>query len=65
MIPTEPQVAETGRYAVCEASGILGCDRKTLHKYAQYFGIAPAVSKVNGRMYFTGKQLLRIWRGAL
>lgn len=65
MIQTEPQVAENGRYPIVQASKTLQCNRKTLHKYADYFHIVPAINKVNGRVYFTGKQLLKIWRNAL
>lgn len=65
MIATEPNVVENGRYPIVQASRTLQCNRKTLHKYADYFGVIPQVNKVNGRAYFTGKQLLKIWRNAL
>lgn len=62
MTATEPVVEPRGLYSVMEASRLLGCDQRTLHKYARYFSEEPVINKVNRRSYFTGRQLLRIWR---
>ena len=58
----EPQITMSGRYPVCEAARRLGCNRKTLHKWAQYFNINPHYNKDTGRSTFTGQQLMKLWR---
>lgn len=58
----EPEVSEKGRYPVCEAARRLECSRKTLHKWARYFGIVPHYNEATGRNTFTGQQLIKLWR---
>lgn len=62
MTTEQPKVQRDGRYSLAESARLMDCDTRTLHKYAAYFGIAPGTNKVNGRPYFKGDQLLRIWR---
>ncbi len=64
MTRTEPQVNAAAKYSVCEAARAMQCSRATLWKYANYFKVVPTSSRVTGRNYFTGAQLLRIWRCA-
>lgn len=58
----EPQVTMSGRYHVCEAARRLGCNRRTLHKWAKYFHIVPHYNQATGRVTFTGQQLMKLWR---
>lgn len=64
MRPEQPQVAEKGRYPVCEAARRLGCDRRTLWRYAEKVRATPKHNPINNREFFTGEQLIRIWRAA-
>lgn len=60
----QPQVAREGRYPVCEAARRLGCDRRTLHRYADKVNVRPRLNPINKRAFFTGDQVIRIWRAA-
>lgn len=60
----EPQVSERGRYSVCEASRRLGCDRRTLWAWASRIHEVPRINRLTGRSYFSGKQLMKIWKAA-
>lgn len=62
MTTEQPNVSREGRYTLAQSARLMDCDTRTLHKYAARFGIAPGTNKVNGRPYFKGDQLLRIWR---
>lgn len=62
MTPVQPDVQRGGRYPLAEAARRMGCDTRTLCKYADRFGIAPGTNKVTKRPYFKGEQLIRIWR---
>lgn len=62
MTNVEPKVDPTGLYSVMQSARLLDCDQRTLHKYARYFREEPVLNKVNHRNYFSGRQLLRIWR---
>ena len=48
-----PKVSRNGRYTLAESARLMACDTRTLYK---------GTNKVNGRPYFRGDQLLRIWR---
>lgn len=65
MRATEPEVQERGHYPVCEAARRLGCHRNTMWRYARHLHIEPSYNRLNNRQFFTGKQLLRIWRAAM
>ena len=65
MTNDEPKVTTSGRYPVCEAARRLGCHRQTLWRYADRLKISPSYNRINNRQYFTGRQLLRIWRAAM
>ena len=65
MRDTEPEVNERGHYPVCEAARRLGCERHTLWRYANHLNIQPRYNPINNRRFFTGHELLRIWRAAM
>lgn len=58
----QPEVQRDGRYTLAESARKMGCDTRTLYKYADRFGIAPGTNRVTNRPYFKGEQLIRIWR---
>lgn len=60
----QPQVAKDGRYPVCEAARRLGCNRRTLWRYAEHIRVQPRMNPINNRQFFTGEQLIKIWRAA-
>ena len=65
MIPTEPQVSETGRYSITQACAILQIHRHTLTRHADTGKINYGVSKINHRRFFYGRDILRYWRSSL
>lgn len=62
-----PKVIETGLYSVSEAAMLLGVSRGKLYdaikRGARCGGIDGRVRRDNGRFQFTGKEILRYWRG--
>jgi hypothetical protein len=65
MCNEQPQVSKAGRYPVMEAARRMGCDRRTLWRYADHLRVHPHVNAINNRQYFTGEQLIRIWRAVM
>jgi len=64
MTDVQPKVERGGYYTLAESARRMGCDTRTLYKYADRFGIVPNVNKVTNRPVFRGEQLIRIWRAA-
>lgn len=60
--PIEPQVASEGRYTVGQTCRALGIHRNTLRRYAKAGLITPGVRRATGRPFYTGADLLRLWR---
>ena len=62
-----PKVTETGLYSVKEAAKLLGVSCSKLYnavkRGARCGGIDGRVRRNNGRIQFTGKEILRYWRG--
>lgn len=65
MTPSEPKIPDNNRYGVTEAAKILAVDRKTLRKYADSGLIKHGIQRANGRKFFYGSELKRIWRATL
>lgn len=61
MTDTQPKVERGGFYTLAESARRMGCDTRTLYKYADRFGIVPSTNKVTKRPVFKGEQLIRIW----
>ena len=63
MINEPPKVTETGLYSVSEAAMLLGVSRGKLYdaikRGARCGGIDGRVRRDNGRIQFTGKEILR------
>lgn len=62
---TEPQVALNGRYSVTEASRMLGIHRTTLNKYTEEGKIKCGFRRLNGRKFYEGREILRVWKSVL
>lgn len=62
-----PKITETGLYSVSEAAKLLDVSRRKLYNAiklgARNGGIDGRVRRDNGRLQFTGKEILRYWRG--
>lgn len=62
-----PKVAENGLYSVSEAIRLLGIGRgkfyDAIKRGARNGGIDGKPRRDNGRLQFTGKEILRYWRG--
>lgn len=59
---TEPKVEQTGRYGFCETARLLGVSRPTLYKWRDEGKIKQGFRAINGRPFFSGKEILRAWR---
>ena len=62
MVNEEPKVSDRGKYRIGEAAELLGVCRNTLRKYARSGKVKCGFRKVDGRRYFTGEEIKRIWR---
>ena len=62
-----PKVTESGLYSVKEAAKLLGVSCSKLYtavkRVARCGRIDGRVRRDNGRLQFTGKEILRYWRG--
>lgn len=62
-----PKVIETGLYSVSEAIQLLGIGKTKFYnavkRGARGGGIDGKPRRDNGRLQFTGKEILRYWRG--
>lgn len=67
MVSEPPQVSERGRYSVSQTVILLAVSRNTLYRAmergSKHGGIDYTVRRDNGRRQFTGKEILRFWRG--
>lgn len=62
MTAIEPNVADTGRYSVKEASNALGIHRNTLERYRKAQRIHCGWRMTTGRKYYTGAEIKKLWR---
>ncbi len=64
MVATEPKIDLKARYSTTEASKLLGVSRSTIRNYRDK-GILPYnLRKANGRLFYKGEDLIRIWRNS-
>ena len=61
----EPKVALTGRYSTRETTEVLGITKDTLRKYRREGKIKFGVRKANGRPFYTGAEIMKLWRASL
>ena len=62
MTPTEPTCSPTGRYTTNETCAILDISRATLWRLTKAQSIKFGVRKCNGRKFFIGSDIIRLWR---
>lgn len=62
MTATPPEVNLQGRYSSVETVAILKISRPTLRTYAKKGLIKYGVHRSNGRKFFTGKEIIRLWK---
>ena len=60
--PVMPEVSDSGRYNMTEASKALGIHRNTLRKYAKEGVLKSHTNRRTGRRYFLGYDLKKCWR---
>lgn len=65
MTPTEPNVAPSGRYSVTLTAAALEIDRKTINNWCKEGKIAYHLHRINGRKFFYGSEILRVWKAYL
>lgn len=60
-----PDVSAERRYTIAETCSILGIHRHTLTKYTEQGLISALLHKAGGRMYYTGKEIIRFWNAVI
>lgn len=61
MTNTRPDVSPTGRYSVKETCDKLQIHRHTLSRYVQMGYIREVRSKINGRPFYTGLEIIKLF----
>lgn len=62
MITTEPQIAQDAKLELREASKALEVSPSTILKWTATGKMKAGRKRVNGRMFWTGSEILRVWR---
>ncbi len=62
MTALEPRVSEYGRYNVTQTCAALGIHRNTLKRYTNERKIKASISRLNGRLIYSGAEIKRVWR---
>ena len=65
MIKSEPQVNLSGKYELREAAKVLEISPSCLAKWTAQGKIKAGVKKVNGRKFWSGAELLRVWKATI
>lgn len=61
MTNERPNVALDGRYSINEVTAMLGINRSTLRRYTDKGLIRCGRWRTNGRPFYTGKEIMRLW----
>ena len=64
MVQEEPKVSAKARYSAVEAASLLGVHRSTLLRYVKSGKLHFNVRTATSRRYFTGAEILRLWRAS-
>ena len=66
MIPTEPEVSDTGRYTVTETAKLLGLSRPTIYSHIttdhEKKSFNPITHKPTSKKLISGKEIKKFWR---
>lgn len=62
MTTTLPDIPDAGRYTPKQAAEYLGIHRNTLTNYCNDGKISFGIRKTNGRKFFTGAEIKRVWK---
>lgn len=65
MTDVEPDLNLTGRYPISVAAMMLGISPTTLRRYTQEGKIKCGWRQSNGRRYYTGMELMKLWKRSL
>ena len=57
----KPKVIEDARYSVREVTQMLGISRSTLYRYTEKGIVKCGRRRTNGRPFYTGKSVLKLW----
>jgi len=61
MTNNRPDVHTEGRYSINEVTAMLGINRSTLRRYTDKGLIRCGRWRTNGRPFYTGKEIMRLW----
>ncbi len=61
MNSSKPDVHAEGRYSINEVAAMLGINRSTLRRYTNNGLIKCGRWRTNGRPFYTGREILRLW----
>jgi DNA-binding transcriptional MerR regulator len=61
MSADQPEVKPTSRYSVKETCKFLGIHRHTLARYVEQGLIREGRSKINGRPFYTGLEIIKLF----
>ena len=61
MTSDQPEVKPTSRYSVSDVCRMLCIHRHTLSRYVQMGYIKEGRSKLNGRPYYTGLEIIKLF----
>ena len=62
MTNTIPDIPDAGRYSANQTANLLGIHRNTLIRYFNDGKIKFGIRKANGRKFFTGAEIKRVWK---
>ena len=62
MTAVQPDIPDAGRYTPKETASYLGIHRNTLMSYWKTGVIKFGIRKANGRKFFTGAEIKRVWK---
>ena len=58
-----PDIPDAGQYTPKQAAEYLGIHRNTLTTYCNSGIIKFGIRKANGRKFFTGAEIKKVWKG--
>ena len=65
MTKEEPKVSASGKYELREAAKALDVSPSTIQKWRAAGKIKCGTKRVNGRKFWTGREILRVWTSCM